>query len=268
MSNFWQRTITGFVFVFAIIGGVWLHPLVYLLVFLSVIAVGMVEFCTIIRGLQVQVKTGWALAIGLGIHMVSFFIFYLHLPHYWLLVLVPLVIGVFVSELYVKSKTTLLDIASTLLVPLYVAVPFAFLHFLAFHNGEYGWRLILGFFLMAWINDSGAYVTGSLFGRHKLFPRISPAKSWEGAVGGFVFTLLMAWANFELWGVLDLSNWLVMGALVSVMGTYGDLVESMLKRSVNVKDSGRLLPGHGGVLDRFDAIFFSAPVVSGYLLLC
>ncbi len=268
MSNFWQRTITGFVFVFAIIGGVWIHPLVYFLVFFSVVALGTIEFCNIIKGLEVQVRPGWALAIGLVVYLVSFSIFYLSIPNYWLLLLVPLVIGVFIAELYIPSKTTLLNLATTLLVPFYVAVPFAFLHFMAFHDGVYGWKLIMGFFLMAWINDSGAYVTGTLFGRHKLFPRISPAKSWEGAIGGFVLTLVMAWANFELWGTVSLTHWLVMGALVSVMGTYGDLIESMLKRSVNIKDSGRLLPGHGGVLDRFDAIFFSAPVVSGYLLFC
>ncbi len=268
MSDFWQRSITGILFVGGIVGGVWLHPLVYSLVFLGIIAVGMYEFAFIIKGLNVKVRTLWSFGIGFLVYSITFLIFYLHIPHYWLLTVIPFVIGVFISELYLNSKTTLLNIATTLLVPLYVAVPFAFLHFLAFYGGDYNWRLLLGFFLMAWLNDTGAYITGSAFGRHKLFPRISQAKTWEGAIGGFLITLGMAWLNFELWGTVSLINWLVIGTLVSVMGIYGDLVESMLKRSVNVKDSGSILPGHGGLLDRFDAVLFSAPVVSGYLLLC
>lgn len=268
MSNFWQRTVTGLIFVGAIVGGVWLHPLVYLLVFLLVVIAGMHEFSRIIDSLGVQVREVWALLIGLSLYVLSFLIFYLHIPDYWLLVVVPFIIGVFITELYRKSKTPILNIAATLLVPLYVAVPFAFFHFLAFFNGEYEWRLILGFFLMAWLNDIGAYVTGIMVGRHKLFPRISPAKTWEGVVGGFILTLVMAFLNFEMWGTISLVNWVVIGAIVSVLGTYGDLVESMLKRSVNIKDSGHILPGHGGVLDRFDAVFFSAPIVSCYLVLC
>ncbi len=268
MSDFRQRSITGILFVGGIVGGVWLHPLVYSLVFLGIITVGMFEFTSLIKGLQIEVRTLFSFIIGFSVYIITFLIFYLHIPHYWLLLVIPLVISVFIAELYLKSKTTLLNIATTMLVPLYVAVPFAFLHFLAFYGGDYNWRLLLGFFLMAWLNDTGAYITGSAFGRHKLFPRISPAKTWEGAIGGGIITLGMALLNFELWGTISLINWLVIGILVSVMGIYGDLVESMLKRSVNLKNSGSILPGHGGLLDRFDAVFFSAPVVSGYLLLC
>jgi phosphatidate cytidylyltransferase len=116
-------------------------------------------------------------------------------------------------------------------------------------------------------SDLGAYLIGVNFGKRRLFKRISPRKSWEGAIGGFVFTLIVAYFIHYFNGGLDVIHWIVIGMIVSVMGTFGDLVESMLKRSVNVKDSGSLLPGHGGVLDRFDAVIFAAPLVCGYLIL-
>ncbi len=268
MDNFWQRTITGLIFVIAIILGIWYHPLAYMTIFGVVVMLGMYEFIRIISGVEGKVRIYWALSIGLFLYMISFLIFYGGIHLRWLVIAVPLVGGVFLSELYSKDKKSLLNIATTLLVPFYVAIPFAFLHHLAFFKGVYSYDLLLAFFIMIWANDSGAYLIGSLFGRRKLFPRISPAKSWEGAIGGFLLTILIALLSHHFLGIVDLVDWLVIGSLVSVLGTYGDLIESMLKRSVNVKDSGSMLPGHGGMLDRFDGVFFSAPAVSCYLLFC
>ncbi|PWE01167.1 phosphatidate cytidylyltransferase [Marinilabilia rubra] len=268
MNNFWQRTITGFLVVTAIIVGLWWHPLAYMTIFASVVMLGMYEFIRMIEGLETKVRVFWAFAIGLFVYFSSFLIFYAHIQSRWLIIIVPLVGGVFVSELYFKNKNSLLNIATTLIVPLYVALPFAFLHHLAFWSGDYSYKLLLGFFLMIWGNDSGAYLVGSLIGRKKLFPSVSPAKSWEGAIGGLVFAFGIAAFNFYVIDALSLVDWIVIGAIVSVLGTYGDLIESMLKRSVNIKDSGSMLPGHGGILDRFDAVFFSAPAVSCYLLFC
>lgn len=268
MNNFWQRSITGFIFVVAVVIGLLWHPLAYVFIFALVVVLGMYEFIKMINGLDVKVRVFWSFAIGVFLYLSSFLVFYTQLPVRWLIVIVPLVGGVFLTELYFKNKNSLLNIATTLIVPLYVALPFSFLHHLAFFNGTYSFELLLGFFLMIWINDSGAYLVGSLFGRRKLFPRVSPAKSWEGAIGGFILTIIMSVIGFELTNILTLLDWLVIGSFVSILGTYGDLIESMLKRSVNIKDSGRVLPGHGGVLDRFDAVFFSAPAVSCYLLFC
>jgi len=266
MSNFLQRTITGLFFVIAIVAGLWWHPLAYMTIFAIVVLLGMYEFIQMIEGLDAKVRVFWAFTIGMFLYLSSFFIFYADFHHRWLIVTVPLVGGVFLSELYLKNKNSLLNIATTLIVPLYVALPFAFLHHLAFFGGSYGYELLLGFFLMIWGNDSGAYLVGSLLGKRKLFPSVSPAKSWEGAIGGFFFTIGISTLNYYLMGRIELIDWLVIGGFVSVLGTYGDLIESMLKRSVNIKDSGKVLPGHGGVLDRFDAVFFSAPAVSCYLL--
>jgi phosphatidate cytidylyltransferase len=121
--------------------------------------------------------------------------------------------------------------------------------------------IIIGFFIVLWANDTGAYLTGISFGRHRLMERISPKKSWEGFAGGIIIALLVAWFLSGWLGVVDKIHWLFIAVIVSVAGTYGDLVESMLKRSTGVKDSGTIMPGHGGFLDRFDSAIISFPLV-------
>jgi phosphatidate cytidylyltransferase len=121
--------------------------------------------------------------------------------------------------------------------------------------------IIIGFFLLIWANDTGAYLAGVSFGRHKLFERISPKKSWEGFFGGVVSAVTAAWFLSGWLGVVDRTHWIIIAVIVSVAGTYGDLVESMLKRSTGIKDSGSIMPGHGGFLDRFDSAIISFPLV-------
>ena len=162
---------------------------------------------------------------------------------------------------------------------IYVAVPFAVLNMIAFFRGQFTPVLVLSMLVFIWANDSFAYLTGSLFGRHRMFERVSPKKSWEGFIGGNIFALVAAYlmsildqplsnllvghdgASLELW------QWLVFAQIVVVFGTLGDLVESLLKRTLGVKDSGVAIPGHGGWLDRFDSLIFAAPVVACYLYL-
>jgi phosphatidate cytidylyltransferase len=121
--------------------------------------------------------------------------------------------------------------------------------------------------LLIWSNDAFAYAVGSLIGKHKLFPRISPGKTWEGTLGGIFFNFVVAYLLSLLFPVLGLRDWAVIAAIVSIFATFGDLVESMMKRSLNIKDTGNLFPGHGGMLDRFDAYFFAIPFVAAYLFL-
>ena len=162
---------------------------------------------------------------------------------------------------------------------IYVAVPFALINMIAFFRGQFTPVLVLSMLVFIWVNDSFAYLTGSLFGRHRMFERVSPKKSWEGFIGGNLFALVAAYlmsildqplsnllvghdgASLELW------QWLVFAQIVVVFGTLGDLVESLLKRTLGVKDSGSAIPGHGGWLDRFDSLIFAAPVVACYLYL-
>lgn len=182
-----------------------------------------------------------------------------------------LVIGLlFIAEMYRNKSNPFLNISMTLAGIFYIALPFSMLNFFYtphfdFSNSNY--EVLIGFFLILWVNDSLAYLVGSSIGKHRLFERISPKKSWEGSIGGFVFGLLTAWGISFVFKELELNNWLIIAAIIMIFGTFGDLVESLFKRSLNIKDSGSFLPGHGGLLDRFDAVFLAAPAVFVYLIL-
>lgn len=179
----------------------------------------------------------------------------------------PFVFLAFIYELYSNSETPFVNIAFIMLGMIYIGVPFALLDFIAF-EGEYFYaNTIFGLLLMSWANDTAAYLFGSRFGKNLLFPRISPKKTWEGTLGGVVVTFLIALLLFYLIDDLRLVDWLALACIIAVFGSIGDLVESMLKRSMQVKDSGRMLPGHGGLLDRFDGFIFMLPFATAYLLL-
>ena len=192
------------------------------------------------------------------------------------------IIYLLVSELYAKQKDPIHDWAYTMLSQMYIALPFSLLNVLAFTatpNGmiTFNSLLPLSVFIFLWVNDTGAYCTGSLLGRHKLFPRISPAKSWEGSIGGAIFVLAAAYAigyydNMLVLdgdnsgrGLLSIPAWLGLGLVVVIFGTWGDLVESLFKRTLGIKDSGNILPGHGGMLDRFDSSLLAIPAAVVYL---
>jgi cytidylyltransferase family len=187
------------------------------------------------------------------------------------------VIYLFVAELYLKNESPILSWAYTMLGQMYIAFPLSLINILAFGNddvsvgGSANMLLPLSVFILLWANDTGAYCTGSLLGRHKLFPRISPAKSWEGSIGGGVLSIIVAalighyGANGSGTKGMDIMVWIGLGVVVVVFGTWGDLVESLFKRTIGVKDSGKILPGHGGMLDRFDSSLLAIPAVVVYL---
>ena len=172
-----------------------------------------------------------------------------------------------------KQKDPIQDWAYTMLPQMYIALPFSLLNVLAFNATSEGivafnTLLPLSIFIFLWVNDSGAYCVGSLIGRHKLFPRISPGKSWEGSIGGAVFVLAAAYAIsyfLDEEQMLTMPAWLGLGLVVVVFGTWGDLVESLFKRTLGIKDSGNILPGHGGMLDRFDSSLLAIPAAVVYL---
>ena len=168
----------------------------------------------------------------------------------------------FLVELFKKNPKPFRNIALTFLSIIYITLPITLLHFLAFKDGQFGALPVLYFFILVWVNDSGAYLVGVSMGKHKLYERISPKKTIEGFAGGIAFNLAAAYLIHNYSQIGNLWIWLVAALVISVAGTAGDLIESMLKRSLNVKDSGTFLPGHGGILDRFDAALFTAPMVS------
>ena len=186
------------------------------------------------------------------------------------------IIYLFVSELYTKNKNAVHDLSYTMLGQMYIALPLSMINVLAFRTATDGnihfyYLLPLSVFIFLWTSDTGAYCVGSLFGKHKLFPRISPAKSWEGSIGGGTLVLVAAF----LVSILDQSygnlsglntlQWLGLGLVVTIFGTWGDLVESLIKRTLGIKDSGTILPGHGGMLDRFDSSLLAIPASAVYI---
>ena len=186
------------------------------------------------------------------------------------------IIYIFISGLYTKSSDSVNDWAYTMLSQMYIALPLSTINVIAFRQAAdglnyYYYLLPLSIFIFLWTNDTGAYCTGSLFGKHKLFPRISPAKSWEGSIGGGILVLIVASVIYyiesqgENLSGLNLIEWLGLGLVVVVFGTWGDLVESLLKRTLGIKDSGNILPGHGGILDRFDSSLMAIPASVVYL---
>jgi len=154
------------------------------------------------------------------------------------------------------------DMAVTVFGILYVSVPMSMLASIAYNGTHYDYRRVIGLLFLIWASDIGAYIAGKSFGKHKMAPGISPGKTWEGWAGGFLLTLIIGWALGYLLPDMSLSYRLVAAGVVAVFAPIGDLAESMLKRSVGVKDSGRIMPGHGGLLDRFDAFLLVLPVLA------
>ena len=186
------------------------------------------------------------------------------------------IIYLFIAELYLKNENPIMNWAYTMLGQMYIALPISMINVLAFQRDANGQITIdmllpLSIFIFLWTNDTGAYCSGSLFGKHKLFPRISPAKSWEGSIGGGILVVIVAaligysTTNESGVNMLTIPQWIGLGIVVAVFGTWGDLVESLFKRTLGVKDSGNILPGHGGMLDRFDSSLMAIPAAVVYL---
>jgi phosphatidate cytidylyltransferase len=277
LSNFFRRTLTGVWIVLFIFGGFWLHPISFFLTGLILLIGTQYEYYLMISntGVKPQMLTG--IFTGLIAYILSTLIAAGKIPSNFLLILIPLMSVIMIIELYRKQEKPFDSLAHTFFSVLFTAVPFSMLPFAAFsRNGldsilphssiQFSPGIVLGFFILLWANDTGAYLIGISLGKHRLMERISPKKSWEGFVGGLLIAAAIAWLLSGWLGVLDTKGWIIVSVIVSIAGTYGDLVESMLKRSLGIKDSGTILPGHGGFLDRFDSAIISFPLVYLYIL--
>lgn len=182
-----------------------------------------------------------------------------------------LLLYLMITELYLKKKNPIGNWAYSMLSQLYVALPFALLNVLAFQNSPetssvtYNPILPLSVFVFIWLSDTGAYCVGSLIGKHRLFERISPKKSWEGSIGGAVFSIAAAFVFARFFPFMPMWQWAGLATVVVIFGTWGDLTESLMKRQLGIKDSGNILPGHGGMLDRFDSALMAVPAAVVYL---
>lgn len=271
-SNFVQRTITGVLFVVVLVGGILLSPISFGVLFALITVLAVREFGHLVNNSgQVEINrniTGLAgayLFLALMAFCSQVTDARVFLPY--LLLLLYLMI----TELYLKKKNPLGNWAFTMLSQLYVALPFALLSVLAFHNAptassvSYNPVLPLSVFIFLWLSDTGAYCVGSLLGKHRLFERISPKKSWEGSIGGGVFAVAASWLLACFFPFLNGWEWTGLALTVVVFGTWGDLTESLMKRQLGIKDSGNILPGHGGILDRFDSALMAIPAAVVYL---
>ncbi len=269
MPELLKRSLTGFVLVAVIITAILFHPVSALLIFLLIAFSAQFEFYGLMNRLEL-VKSKKALHSIAGSYLIL--VSYMGATgsfHKWLLLpYLAYFFYLFISELYTEKDASVLNIALALFGHLYISAPFAILIWFGFlHSEIYSPILILALFACIWINDSGAYLVGVKLGRHRLFERISPKKSWEGFFGGVIFAMLgsLIFASFS--DSLNVWQWIGFAFVISISATYGDLFESMLKRSLKIKDSGNILPGHGGILDRFDAPLLAIPAAAAYLIL-
>jgi phosphatidate cytidylyltransferase len=276
MKNFIVRTITGVIFVAAIVAS-FLRPEAMVLLFSIVTGMTVWEFTGLVNEREHVTVNRFisTVAAVYFFYAMTYFCSDLYGGAAKSVVFIPYLVTIIymlIAELYLRQDDPIQDWAYTMLAQMYIALPFSLLNVLAFtatSNGQVAFNTLLppSVFVFLWVNDSGAYCCGSLLGRHKLFPRISPGKSWEGSIGGAVFVLVAAWAisSFLDGQMLTLPEWLGLGLTVVVFGTWGDLVESLFKRTLGIKDSGNILPGHGGMLDRFDSSLLAIPAAVVYL---
>ncbi|MEE4115274.1 MAG: phosphatidate cytidylyltransferase [Marinilabiliaceae bacterium] len=276
MNNLLIRTITGIALVVVMMGCVFIHPLTFGLLGLVIVSGSYLELknITLEKTPRVLVFAGLAFS-GLA-YIISFLVASGTISEVYLVLLLLIIPMLAVAGIYNTGSESFVTIAKLIFSILFVTTPYILMLFASFsfagsrallgHSFEiYNPAIVAGFFILLWINDSAAYLVGASIGKHRLFERISPKKSWEGFFGGLVFTLGAAWLISGFFTFLSRPDWIIIGGIITVGATYGDLFESLLKRNAGIKDSGNILPGHGGFLDRFDGLSFAFPLVFLYI---
>ena len=275
LKNMTIRAITGTIFVAAVVT-CFLRPEAMMFLFALVTALSVWEFTGLVNN-SGDVRVNRFICTVAGIYLFLAFAGFCSgiTPAAVFIPYLLTVVYLFISELYTKAPNPINNWAYTMLSQMYIALPFSMINVVAFHStGDahvYDYLLPLSIFIFLWTNDTGAYISGSLLGRHNLFPRVSPGKSWEGSIGGGLLVLAVAalvgyLANSSEGGhTLSIPAWMGLGLVVVFFGTWGDLVESLFKRTLGIKDSGNILPGHGGMLDRFDSSLMAFPAAVVYL---
>ncbi len=267
-SELYRRVISALigasVIVSALIFGEWAYFTIFLLI--SILAQW--EFYRLVRAQSYVPVRLLGVFIGTALFILSFLIEKGVLENKFYFVIFPLASLIFLIKLYKKKDSNpFVNIAFFYLGISYVAAPFMLMNIIVFDAGEYSYQILLGLLVIIWASDTGAYFTGSAFGKTKLFERISPKKSWEGSIGGAIVAIGFAILLSRFYPDLNTFEWISVAIIVVITGTYGDLVESLFKRSMEIKDSGNIIPGHGGFLDRFDSLILSVPFVVVFLKL-
>jgi len=262
------RAITGFFFVIVMLASMLLGQYVFGVFYLLLSAFALYEFYGLVKQGGVQPNIFAGILNGVLIYA-AFALVHDLLPDAfkYVFILALTLSLIFFQELYKKSEIPFTNIAYTMMGIVYAIIPFTFFHALGFLGSTFNFHVPMAFLIMLWSNDTGAYLSGRFFGRTKLFERHSPKKTWEGFIGGVLIAAVAGYILSNFYHELSWDKWVIMAVLIGCFGTLGDLVESMFKRSINIKDSGGILPGHGGLLDRFDGLLLSAPIVYAYLYL-
>ncbi len=271
MKNLIIRALTGIIFVVVLVSAICIHPIFFLILFCIITGLTLWEFGGLVKHYEnanlqraVNVLGGVYLFIATFVYTNGLTDGKIFLP-YLLFIMLTMI-----AELYYKAPNPINNWAFTLFAQVYCAGSFSMLNFIGAEPGtpgvmSYTPLFIMAIFIFVWLDDTGAYLVGSLIGKHKLFERISPKKSWEGFFGGLILSLASSQAFAWFAPEINRMNWLGLAATVVLFGTWGDLIESLLKRTLGVKDSGNVLPGHGGMLDRFDSVMLAVPASYIYI---
>lgn len=272
-NNFIQRAVTGVLFVTVLVGCILYSPFSFGILFTIISALSVHEFARLINQ-NGEISLNKTITSLGGAYLFLALMSFCTQQSVGARVFLPylaLLLYLMITELYLKKKNPTGNWACSMLSQLYVALPFALLNVLAFQNSPetgsvtYNPILPLSIFVFIWLSDTGAYCVGSLIGKHRLFERISPKKSWEGSIGGGAFSIASSLAFAHFFPFMSWWQWAGLATIVVIFGTWGDLTESLMKRQLGIKDSGNILPGHGGMLDRFDSALMAIPAAVVYL---
>lgn len=269
MKEIFIRSLTGATLVITIVGSILLGNIYFASLFLIITILGTIEFYKMLASSKYHPQKIFGTAISGILYILLVLVANGTLTPLYLTLIVALFFIIPIRELYRNNEFPISNISLTIFGVLYIGLTLGLLNFLFKQSNlkEENYHYILAFFIILWTSDSMAYVTGVSFGKHKLFKRISPKKSWEGVIGGLISAIIAGYIFSKFFTDFNAIKWIGFSVVVSVSGIYGDLIQSMFKRSLGLKDSGKILPGHGGILDRFDAVFVAVPIAIAYVML-
>ncbi len=268
LNNLQQRVITALIGVSIILSAILYSDFTFMLLICTIGAMTQLEFYKLLGLDGNQPLTSYGTICGVLLIILTYLIEKNIISAENYFIICPLLTMIYFIKLYKRNDLKpFMNIAFTFLGIIYVALPFSLMVVMALREGFYNYEIILGSLFLLWASDIGGYFAGSRYGKRKLFLRISPKKSWEGAIGGAAFAAIVAFFLGKYFTTFQPWEWYCIGAIIVVVGTYGDLVESLFKRSISIKDSGNSIPGHGGFLDRFDGLLLAAPFIITFLKL-
>ncbi len=269
MKKLITRAITGIVLVVVMLTSILVSEYSFAVLFLFILTTSIFEFNHLFKQSEIKPNQTLSYITSAVLFVLSFLSAKGSIEHRYIWSILPFLLAVMASELYRKKTRPVENIAIAILSITYIALPISLINFIVFpnflKNSTYSPQLLIAIFSLIWIYDSGAYLVGVSIGRHRLFERISPKKSWEGAIGGTIFAIVASYFISGIIPEIKMVHWFAISVVLVISATFGDLTESMFKRYFGIKDSSHILPGHGGMLDRFDSLFFVVPAIFAYI---